>query len=467
MLAGSLHHIMTVRLGISGICALVVILICLLVLNAIWQNNNLFGQIKPKIFSADYSSVTTIKADVAARHEGAEKGNMDKALGRSSNTQIKSPELQKSGMSSANVETSTNATSGGANRNLILAPDLLEELVSNTASAVSKMRFISDQIFPANFSLQYLPEYKSPCWKEQDSLWCLPYFFIPGFPKCGTTELFQKLVAHPEICKGRIKEPHWWTRYRYYDVKSNFGLYKHHFRPAIPLIRKTVDDRGFHPLMLTEASASTIWDNAALYSAGSYEDPTHLNLHAMYAVLPQAKFVVIMRDPVWRLYSDYLYFQEDCSPEEFHEQVNQSISLFRECLQNPAKSFLYCVYASAPRGAAGRDMHSRLRIALYYVHLRVLTCVYPRSNLFVLQLEDYTRNAALWLRKIMRFLDVSNKREEEIEAVIRKNRAANNNKEGYRKAGPMLNETRAMLEEFYRPFNVLLADFLGSKYVRY
>lgn len=44
---------------------------------------------------------------------------------------------------------------------------------------------------------------------------CLPYFYIIGQPKCGTTDLYDRLRLHPEVKFSAIKEPHWWTRKRF------------------------------------------------------------------------------------------------------------------------------------------------------------------------------------------------------------------------------------------------------------
>lgn len=44
---------------------------------------------------------------------------------------------------------------------------------------------------------------------------CLPFFYIIGQPKCGTTDLFHRLLLHPEIKVNTMKEPHWWTRKRF------------------------------------------------------------------------------------------------------------------------------------------------------------------------------------------------------------------------------------------------------------
>lgn len=44
---------------------------------------------------------------------------------------------------------------------------------------------------------------------------CLPYFYIVGQPKCGTTDLHDRLRLHPHVKFTISKEPHWWTRKRF------------------------------------------------------------------------------------------------------------------------------------------------------------------------------------------------------------------------------------------------------------
>ena len=44
---------------------------------------------------------------------------------------------------------------------------------------------------------------------------CVPYFFIPGVSKCGTTDLYAALTKHPEMAAGPVKEPVYWNRIRW------------------------------------------------------------------------------------------------------------------------------------------------------------------------------------------------------------------------------------------------------------
>ena len=44
---------------------------------------------------------------------------------------------------------------------------------------------------------------------------CLPYFYIPGFSKSGTTDLYEAIFEHPDTVKPPLKEPIFWNRIRY------------------------------------------------------------------------------------------------------------------------------------------------------------------------------------------------------------------------------------------------------------
>ncbi|CAL1528590.1 unnamed protein product, partial [Lymnaea stagnalis] len=69
---------------------------------------------------------------------------------------------------------------------------------------------LSHQVTP-----QFLPNYKNPCWMDgpgEQRLMCVPYVFLIGVQKCGTTDLHARLVAHPLIVPPREKEPQFLSR---------------------------------------------------------------------------------------------------------------------------------------------------------------------------------------------------------------------------------------------------------------
>ena len=51
--------------------------------------------------------------------------------------------------------------------------------------------------------------------KSRYRIRCLPYFYIAGVTKSGTTDLFNVLSHHPDIVGPVCKEPFYWNRVRY------------------------------------------------------------------------------------------------------------------------------------------------------------------------------------------------------------------------------------------------------------
>jgi hypothetical protein len=141
----------------------------------------------------------------------------------------------------------------------------------------------------------------------------LPNFFIIGAPKAGTTSLYHYLDQHPQIYMSAIKEPHFFaTEFR----EENFAA---ELRPF--LARETRGLRGFlssnmrrkrfggivaewedyvrlfadasHESALGEASVCYLWSPTA---------PERISRR-----FPDAKILVMLRDPVERAYSQYLH----------------------------------------------------------------------------------------------------------------------------------------------------------------
>ena len=66
--------------------------------------------------------------------------------------------------------------------------------------------------------LNFLPNYKNPCWYPDDSdkISCAPYFLQIGMSKCATSDLFARLILHPDIvpingANGKNKSITWWN----------------------------------------------------------------------------------------------------------------------------------------------------------------------------------------------------------------------------------------------------------------
>jgi hypothetical protein len=183
-------------------------------------------------------------------------------------------------------------------------------------------------------------------------LYCLPYFFLVGMAKCATTDLYSRMMEHPQIVRvpKQLKEPHWWNHARNYGY--TFLDYIHFFSLAAKQIRDG-SQNGIQ-MVTGDATGTTISD----FAVYDNEDSQTLTLpEQIYSILPQAKLIAIFRDPIQRFYSDYVYFSctrqlnlnrtkiefnPECSPKHLHREVTSMVSRFQTCTK--LSSFQFCVH---------------------------------------------------------------------------------------------------------------------------
>ncbi|KAK0142120.1 Carbohydrate sulfotransferase 15 [Merluccius polli] len=304
---------------------------------------------------------------------------------------------------------------------------------------------------------------------------CLPYFYIIGQPKCGTTDLYDRLRMHPDVRFSISKEPHWWTRKRFGIVRLKDGFHERFpvddYLDLFDLSAFQIQDQlsanvsraadlpdPQRHIIIGEASASTMWDNKAwmYYSDNTTDEPPYLNQDFIHALHPDTRLIVIFRDPVERLYSDYLYFGEtNKSAEDFHDKVSESLQLFDGCVA--MTTIRSCVYNST----LNKGMPIRMPVGLYVVFLLDWLTVFPRDQLLVLRLEDHALNRKYTMNRVFNFLSLGPLTEQQ-EAEITQSPASNTRTESNRNLGPMLAVTRELLQDFYQPFNQKLAQVLQN-----
>jgi hypothetical protein len=106
-----------------------------------------------------------------------------------------------------------------------------------------------------------------------------PTFLIIGAPKSGTSSLWTHLDEHPDVFMSRTKEIH------FFDRDQNWARGPDWYR--------------------------SFFEGAAGHRATGEATPTYLFEHRaperMAALLPRARLIAILRDPVERAYSQYLH----------------------------------------------------------------------------------------------------------------------------------------------------------------
>lgn len=113
-----------------------------------------------------------------------------------------------------------------------------------------------------------------------------PNLFLVGAAKAGTTSLYQELARHPAIYMSPMKEPHFFSRIRPSPERQAFFPHVTDEDEYLALFKGATTEE-----LLGEASTSYLWDEHAA--------------ERIKAVVPEARILIMLRDPVERAYSQY------------------------------------------------------------------------------------------------------------------------------------------------------------------
>lgn len=279
-------------------------------------------------------------------------------------------------------------------------------------------------------------------------LLCLPAFFLAGFPKSGTTTLYKALLQHPMVAESERKEPHWWTRIPL-NITDQDYLRLAVTRYLVFFYGKINFRYNAPEVIISDASQSTLWDSNFVAETHDYcAMPV-----AVHHVLPRAKFIVMMRNPVERTYSHCQYSvrrkdsEQFMEPEYFHQVVKNHVLVFNQC-RSLNRSALECANFSK---ALSMGVGYRLFISLYYVHLLKWLQFFPKDQFLFLRTEDISPNIC---NKVITFLDL--RPHDETCKLLQE-------KQNEQKKYPaMLPETRKLLSDFFQPFNKKLVELTGD-----
>ncbi len=203
-----------------------------------------------------------------------------------------------------------------------------------------------------------------------------PNFLIIGAAKSGTTALFQYLAQHPDVFVCEPKEPHFMA---FSGTAPNFqGPYDDQIinRRAITQIEEYekffVGSGGFKAV--GEGSVSTLY----------YAKTSIRNLQTY---TPAAKLICILRNPIERAYSAYMYY----------------LSLTRE----PVQSFEQAWDLEPER--LNQNYHHiwhYRRMGLYSEQVAPFMQAFPAEQLKILIYDDFRREPLKVIRECCEFIGV-------------------------------------------------------------
>lgn len=210
--------------------------------------------------------------------------------------------------------------------------------------------------------------------KATSGMRALPDFLIAGAQKCGTSSMHQYFIQHPRLLAGSIKEIHFfdggldpvWDKYA-----EGEALYRSYF----PL-RSTVRQKR---ALCFEASPNYIFSPVVA--------------KRMAGTVPDAKIVVLLRDPVERAISHYFHERrrgrenEDMETAFAREEERLSPAIAQGNFKDP--KFINLSYQL--RGD-------------YADQLERLFAHYPREQVQVLEAERFFENPMAVLREVLEFV---------------------------------------------------------------
>lgn len=198
-----------------------------------------------------------------------------------------------------------------------------------------------------------------------------PNFFIVGAPKAGTTAMHQYLQGHPNIYMSEIKEPKYFCedfpRIRYVRSEDQYlNLFK-----------------GATPEHLIVGESSTLYLSSAVA------------LQNIYRFNPEAKILVMLRNPVdmvYSLHSELLFQAIETEPDfetawRLQDKRSQGLDLPPGCLE-PA----YLQYRT---------------IAQIGTQVEQLLQIFPKAQIKFILFEDFTRSTQTAYEQVVTFLGLS------------------------------------------------------------
>ena len=249
----------------------------------------------------------------------------------------------------------------------------------------------------------------------------LPDFLIIGAPKCGTTSLYYLLTEHPHILPAAAKELHFFN--------THFDLGVEWYRQCFPRPRHK-DGRS---TITGEATPSYLFD-----------------LHAperVAEVAPQARLVVLLRNPVDRAYSLYQMARRKGweTTVTFEEAVGG-----QQILRPPGKGET----ASESNDSLTLDEYSRyLSGGIYVDQLARWASFFRDEQMLVLRSEDFSERPRETLQRVLDFLGLPDWEPEASQLHKKHHRG------GY--VQEIQPATRRRLEEYFEPHNLRLYELLG------
>ena len=261
-----------------------------------------------------------------------------------------------------------------------------------------------------------------PQTEERSNPGSLPDFLIIGAQKAGTTFLYYLLCQHPYVAPTSEKELHFFDSQKF---NKGEGWYRSNFPPP-------TSENG-HKVITGEASPYYLYHPLAARRAAQ--------------VVPHARLIVLLRNPVDRAYSDY---QNRLREGNEFLGFEEAIEAEEERIKGEKEKML----ADEGYSSASHRRHSYLARGVYVDQIKEWHEHFDPDQLLVLKSEDFFVRLQESLGEVSNFLGLPAWQPEVLSASLR-------NESDY---VPMSPAVREKLESYFEPHNQRLYDYLGADF---
>ena len=254
----------------------------------------------------------------------------------------------------------------------------------------------------------------------------LPDFVIVGAQRSGTTSLFKYLSQHPCVVASSKKEIHYFSLF--YDRGQRW--YRAHFPTS--WYKNRLRKRALSAAISGEASPYYMFHPVAA--------------RRMAQVIPSAKLIVMLRNPVDRAYSHYLHILKQAKVVE-KLSFEDAIQAEEERLSGEFERL------QVDERYAGWNFrhYSYLKRGIYIDQLERLEKYFPAEQILILPSEAFFANTPELFANVLRYLNLPDWKPNEFQVY-------NPGQVGE----AMKPETRQWLVEYFRPHNRRLYQYLGE-----
>ena len=246
----------------------------------------------------------------------------------------------------------------------------------------------------------------------------LPDFVVIGSTKSGTTSLHYYLIQHPGIISERN------VHFFEYMQTNSIEWYRAYF--------PTKAYKNFKKLTVGEQTATYLFHP--------------LIPKRIHTTIPNAKLIVVLRNPVDRAYSNYKHqVREGIEKRTFEEAIKSELKRIEICKNNSE-------YKINNDDFSNHVIFSYLRHGIYVDFIKAWMEFFTKEQFLILPTYDLNNNRAKFLKQVFDYLNVQNF---EIKDVERQNVGE------YKKLDKSM---RKFLVDYYRPHNERLFKLLEKNF---